>query len=348
MPNAITRFLKDSFVVLAATACYGLFTTFIALSKEGGETTPYNKAATFILAEGVKLVMSLMFLVLENSSVLTAISNILSLKMKDWFLFATPALMYAVSNNIDYYLLEYMDPGSAGILKQFGILTTAVVWLLVFKKTLQAMQWQGLFLLMVGSGLVAFVKHDGENQMYVRPMGLVFLVFQQLFSACAGVYNEWVYKEGSGQDVSIHLQNLGMYSWGITFQALYFFKSKSDGKGLLDGFNKWTWAVVFIYAFKGLLVSQIFKHYSVIVKLLVNGAAMFVANFFTWYLFGLQTSLTHILGLVTVLIALLRYNQDKIEQAMSPGTKHDYEMKPIPTVSPSDYIDTDSSEEKPL
>ena len=112
-------------------------------------------------------------------------------------------------------------------------------------------------MLMIGSSLVAFGKHDGENQMYVKAMGLVFLGCQLIFSAVAGVYNEWVYKKGSGKDASVHLQNLGMYGWGVSFQVFYYSQSKNTGVSLLDGFNYWTWAVVFIYAFKGLLVSQV-------------------------------------------------------------------------------------------
>jgi len=341
MIDSILSLIKGSFVIIAATTCYGLFGIFIALSKQGAETVPYNKAATFVLAEGVKLCMSLMFLFLENKSVGVAISKIMALKIKDWLLLATPALMYSITNNIDYYLLLYMDPGSAQILTQLKILTTAIIWLIVFKQALQVVQWQGLFMLMIGSSLVAFGKHDGENQMYVKAMGLVFLAFQLIFSAVAGVYNEWVYKKGSGKDTSLHLQNLGMYGWGVTFQMFYYSQSKTAGVSLLDGFNYWTWAVVFIYAFKGLLVSQIFKHYSIIVKLLVNGAAMFVANFFTWYLFGLETTTAHIFGLIIVFFSLLRYNQEKIQKFLHPERSSGYEMEKLSTVRDA-YIDSDS------
>jgi len=132
-----------------------------------------------------------------------------------------------------------------------------------------------------------------------------------------------------------------MYGWGVSFQVFYYSQSKNTGVSLLDGFNYWTWAVVFIYAFKGLLVSQIFKHYSIIVKLLVNGAAMFVANFFTWYLFGLETTNAHIFGLIIVFFSLLRYNQEKIQQFLHPNRPSGYEMEKISTVRDA-YIDTDS------
>jgi hypothetical protein len=198
---------------------------------------------------------------------------------------------------------------------------------------------------MIGSALVTFGKSDGEDQMYVQAMGLAFLAVQLIFSAAAGVYNEWVYKKGSGRQTSLHLQNLGMYGWGVTFQLFYYSQSKSSAEGLLTGFNYWTWAVVFIYAFKGLLVSQIFKYYSIIVKLLVNGAAMFVANFFTWYLFGLQTTTFHILGLIIVFLSLLRYNQSKIEDFFNdqPKRPNTVEMEKLATVN-DDYIDDTSSE----
>ena len=38
MMDSILSLIKGSFVIIAATTCYGLFGIFIALSKQGAET----------------------------------------------------------------------------------------------------------------------------------------------------------------------------------------------------------------------------------------------------------------------------------------------------------------------
>eukprot|EP00494_Astrolonche_serrata_P032741 UN33010 len=43
--------------------------------------------------------------------------------IKDWTLFGVPAFLYACTNNLDYYLLRYMDPGSFQVLSQMKIVT---------------------------------------------------------------------------------------------------------------------------------------------------------------------------------------------------------------------------------
>ena len=68
---------------------------------------------------------------------------------------------------------------------------------------------------------------------------------------------------------------------------------------------------------------------------------MFVANFFTWYLFGLETTAAHIFGLIIVFFSLLRYNQEKIQQFRHSNKPAGYEMEKLTTVRDA-YIDTDS------
>eukprot|EP00494_Astrolonche_serrata_P027049 UN27312 len=158
---------------------------------------------------------------------------------------------------------------------------------------------------MAGSGLVAWPKDsENTNVFYVQPFGVVLLCIQLAFSACAAIFNEWVYKNVAANK-SINLQNLSMYMWGILLQLFIYSNTNVTNEPFFNGFNVYTWASITCYAMKGLLVGMIFKYYSSIVKLLVNGASMFVANFLTWYIFGLHMNNRHVFGLITVCAALV-------------------------------------------
>eukprot|EP00494_Astrolonche_serrata_P027359 UN27622 len=51
------------------------------------------------------------------------------------------------------------------------------------------------------------------------------------------------------------------------------------------------------------------KHWSVIVKLIVNGSSIFVANFVTWYIFNLSCTFLRGVGLTGVFISIILYNK---------------------------------------
>jgi len=263
----------------------------------------------------VKLFVSFVLL-LREKGLQETFNDIRSISFMEFFGFLFPGLFYAITNSLDFYILRYMDPGSFQVLAQAKIITTALTWLAVFRKQLSGVKWLALILLMVGSAFVAYPRsHQGASEMYVLPFGLIFLLVQITLSAFAGVCNEFIYKREEVQHYSIHRLNLSMYIWGVLFQVSNYYRNEEAGGAFIDGFNIYTWIVVFIYAFKGLLVSQIFKHYSVIVKLLVNGFSIFVANFFTWYIFGLKTSTSHIIGLLIVSLALFIYNFKDLSDA---------------------------------
>jgi len=315
----ITDVFQNAAVLILACVMYGLYGVFIRLSKHGAETAPYNLASTFVLSEVFKLFASLVLLIREKGAK-EALSKLRSISSYELFLFVLPGSFYAVTNSLDFYILRHMDPGSFQVLSQSKIITTAVVWLIVFNKSLSSLKWVSLVLLMIGSSFIAYPKSEADaSQMYVLPAGLVFLLAQITLSAFAGVFNEFIYKREAFQTFSIHRLNVSMYIWGVIFQTSNYW-SNSSGGGFFDGFNGYAWIVAVIYATKGLLISQIFKYYSVIVKLLVNGFSIFIANFFTWYFFGLTVGTSHQIGLSIVFFALVLYNYKDISDYQKSKT----------------------------
>lgn len=217
---------------------------------------------------------------------------------------------------------------------QSKIITTALLWWWWFRKPIDKQQWMALVMLCAGSMLVAWPENeevqtvhevdgiimddtieDRSHSMYVEwPMGPLFVGIQICLSAVAGVYTEWIYKK-YGRNRSIHVDNLSMYFWGTISNGLQFVymnhEQDLESHHLLYGFNYWTWLLIMVYAIKGLVIAQIMKYFSNIVKLFMTGASILVAGFLTWSIFGLNWTLSYVIGLVIVTTAVLMYKSKR-------------------------------------
>eukprot|EP00494_Astrolonche_serrata_P031718 UN31987 len=148
-PKNFYEKIQSSSVLIACVICYGLYGIFIRLSKKENGSEPYNIAATLVISELLKLTLSIFFLTTENG-LGSAVDLIRQNSCKDWMLFALPAALYACTNNLDYYCLRYMDPGSFQVLSQLKIATTALFWQLVFRRSLKSHQKMGIIVIDVG------------------------------------------------------------------------------------------------------------------------------------------------------------------------------------------------------
>lgn len=98
-------------MIIIGTIMYGIFGIISRLSMLGRKSTPYQSAAAMILAECFKFIASILML-FNAQGIKPAIQSLKNVPYKEWFLFALPASLYSITNNLDFYILKYMDPGS--------------------------------------------------------------------------------------------------------------------------------------------------------------------------------------------------------------------------------------------
>ncbi|ETO20509.1 hypothetical protein RFI_16708, partial [Reticulomyxa filosa] len=201
------------------------------------------------------------------------------------------------------------------VLLQFKILTTAVLWWWWFRKPISKQQWIALSLLVAGSIFVSWPTSKGpddeQEQMHVEFRGLLYLLFQVTVSGLAGVYTEAMYKQ-YGNDRSIHLENLSMYTWGIVSNSLQYKAKGHDFSNLINGFNLYSWLCVLEFMCMGLVLGQIMKRFNNIVKLFMNGASIVVAGVLTFMCFGTPWTLPYFIGLVVVITAVYFYRTEYV------------------------------------
>eukprot|EP01084_Bolivina_argentea_P104395 186932_1 len=287
---------------------YGLLGTLVRLSMLGEEAVAYNSNAALVVSECGKFMVTFTLL-FYSQGIQQAIRSLKIVPFKEWFLFSIPALIYSVTNNLEFYILRYMDPGSLLVLQQTKIITTALIWWYAFTKSIDKQQWVSLVFLCFGSMLVAWPDDtkDMEREMYVKwPMGPVLIAVQVCLSAVAGVYTEFVYKK-FGSERSLHVDNLSMYFWGSLANMAQYYYADDEGVGLLYGFNIWTYLLCANYLVLGLSIAYVMKYFTNIIKLFMSGFAIIVSGVLTFVMFGLSWTLTYCLGLVIVVAAVFLY-----------------------------------------
>merc|ERR1712113_563452 len=171
-------------------------------------------------------------------------------------MFAVPSIIYSVNNNLDMLNNLYMDPATEQVLVQSKIITTGIVWWLVFRQALGLRKWTAICLLFLGTVLAGNPpsgKGDSSSskEMFIEPFGIVLVTAYVFISAGAGVYNEWLYK-GPGKNDSLHVSNVRLYTIGILFNVSMFVSTRSEilaQSGPFTGYNFYTWVLVVTYTF---------------------------------------------------------------------------------------------------
>jgi len=301
-------------VFLLAPFCYALLNVLSQLSKEEDGSYAYSMPSVVLLAEFVKLCLSMIFLSRELG--LTKAVQTIFTRPYRWFLFAVPSVLYAVNNNLDMLNNMYMDPATESVLVQLKILTTALAWRLVFGSAIGGRKWMSLFLLFCGCGLAALPSDGGKASatMYIEPFGVVLIMFYVCISATAGVYNEWLYKS-IGADESIHISNIRIYTVGVLFCLSTHLSTGGANPlqgGLVKGYNAYTWALVATYSVMGLLLAQVMKYFDNIVKLFISGSSMYASAFLTVVIFKRYPSAMFTASLALVSAAQVGYNWERI------------------------------------
>ena len=152
--------------------------------------------------------------------------------------------MYSLNNNLDMLNNQHMDPATEQVLVQGKILTTGIVWWLVFRQPLGTRKWLSLVLLCVGTVIAGWPKDQtAEKTMYIDSVGVLLVTLYVWVSACAGVYNEWLYKS-IGKADSIHVSNVRLYTIGIIANGvahLGFGPADASIWTLTKGYNVYVW-----------------------------------------------------------------------------------------------------------
>ena len=123
-------------MILIGTIMYGIFGILNRLSMLGKSSTPYQSAAAMEVAECCKFIVTALLL-LNEEGISKSLRSIKMVAISEWFFFAIPAAIYSITNNLDFYILQYMDPGSM----QVVLFMESILFPMHFWLEFAFMQW---------------------------------------------------------------------------------------------------------------------------------------------------------------------------------------------------------------
>lgn len=308
-PKGVLHQLQRVLLFSLGSTCYALLGIFAELSKAADGSYEYSMSSVVLLAELAKLCMSSCFLC-RDLGVAGARDAIAAGTMYTWLSYAVPSVLYSLNNTLDMVNQKHMDPATESVLLQLKILTTSVLWRLVFGKALGLRKWCSLVGLFAGCACAAYPSAiSGERTMYIDGTGMVLIVCYATFSAMASVYMEWLYR----REEHMHASNIRLYSIGCCFNlCMYLGSGHNFGLDLIKGYNMWTWALVATYASMGLILGYVMKFFDNIVKLFLSGLSVYVSAGLTRAVFGYRPSSLFVVSLVVVTCAVLFYNLERL------------------------------------
>lgn len=286
----------------------------------------YLTSTAILLAEAIKLVVSLAFSLYDRSRAYPSTSLLGHLKPLCKSVFAgdswkltIPALLYTLQSSLLYTAISNLDVVTFQINYQLKILTTALFSVKFLGRQLSSTRWLALVLLAFGIAIVqipeprqilrflhlasdaprVFERVEGsQDGVAERPLmnaskGFAAVVAASVLSGLTGVYFEKVVKD-SANSVSIWTRNVQLSFYSL-FPALFLGVLYRDGheireNGFFVGYSGLVWMTIILQVLGGITVAVCVAHMDNIIK----NFAMSISIVFSFLIevFFFKTSIT--------------------------------------------------------
>eukprot|EP00754_Rhynchopus_humris_P036556 Rhum_TRINITY_DN18666_c0_g1::Rhum_TRINITY_DN18666_c0_g1_i1::g.168060::m.168060/K15272/SLC35A1_2_3; solute carrier family 35 (UDP-sugar transporter), member A1/2/3 len=330
-------FAALSLLVLQNSA---LTLTMRASRLPGNTQGMYLATSAVVVCELIKLMLSVAMLVLEkgvDGAVEAIRTDILSTAGSNLALLV-PATMYTLQNNLQYYAAGNLDPATFQVLYQMKLITTAILSVVVLKKTLTRTQWLAIVVLSVG---IALVQTDnmskpigsGESQ----AAGFAAVLVASCTSAVAGVFLEKIVKQTAP---SVWIRNIQLALFGLLVGGVACRAKDSEAiaqRGFLQGFNATVWVVVFLQSFGGILIAVVVKYTDNILKGFATGLSIIMSAAVAIKLFDFQVSAQYFAGAFVVVVSVYLYSANGLpscfalrDRSISPAGRRPTSLTLLP------------------
>lgn len=263
-----------------------------------------------IMQEVVKLCASLVFALLAGENLAAIASSPMELARS-----CVPALLYLVQNNLQYVALAHLDPATYVVTYQLKILSTALMSVLLLRRSLSLQKWAALALLTAGVSVVQLASAelgaapgDGGKHVGSQLLGLAAVLTSCAISGLAGVYTEMILKASA---VTLWVRNVQLAAFSLALGAVGLLTTGEMAQvradGFFQGFNAWTVASVFNNSFGGLLIAVVIKYADNIIKNFATAISIVLTTAVSTYALGLSFSSTFLGGVFIVCCATFLY-----------------------------------------
>ncbi|KAK4887589.1 hypothetical protein RN001_003860 [Aquatica leii] len=320
----------------------GLFVNqgiLVTASQESDNKYEYDIVTVVLLTELLKLITSVS-LYCKDQPLSSLIHDSIGSK-RVLFLYFVPAFLYCLYNNLAFVNLATFDPTTYYLLLQFRVVTTALLFQVIFKKNLNKKQWFSLILLTVGCMLKGWnfsnpdtKDLDPNKTAKLSSLSLDFntiLIFIQLLCSClAGVYNEYLLKE-PGANTNIFVQNVFMYLDSIICNVgLLIFQGNFTAFSLENIRKVFHYKVILVMlnnTAAGIVTSFFLKSMNSILKTFAAALELIFTAIFSYLLFNIPIYLNTVLAIALVMFSIYLYSQNPVSNPPRQTSTHQDEKE---------------------
>jgi len=298
------------------------------VSQSHGGGFHYSTTSAICIAEFVKMIMSCFIHIGDtthhtegksrvDSAVASARTQLsVSAVANIWLL----ALMYAVNNQLSFYVYMLADPGTIYLFKAASTIIVAVIQCTLVGKEFNGDQWKAMWLQMVG---MIVVQYDPcKSAALYEPRAYGFMAVSCVVTSVCAVRNEYMAK---GFKVGLNVQNIVMYAGGVVMNLFAFAclpnpNSAQSELGFFDGYSSpLACGVVFCNAMIGLAITAVYKYADAITKCISSDVTAVLLVIISTFVFHLKSSITMWCGVLVVCFAVHHYTN--ASQAASNAKK---------------------------
>lgn len=260
----------------------------------------------------------------------------MSERVKKLSQFAVIALLYLGVNNLKTYAVLALDPGSFVILNNLSIITTALLYRVVFGRPFSNYMIVALILLMTGLltthlGMLVQVTHYDHIVGHHTPhpdmlRGTVVMVVASVLSSVADVFNEFAFKDSHDDEPTqdrhsveqFMTRSMYLYVFGVLFNAVLFYQQNHRALAVeflrilhMDRYTMW---MIFNFCFGGISVGICFRFTlgGNLNKMFADAAGLLLTLILSYLLLGIRPGLDLLLGILVVYCSIYLYSSESM------------------------------------
>lgn len=310
LPGGVSHASKSVFFFVILVAQSTGTQLFFKLSQRGGKYE-YNTMSAMAVVEAGKLAITIGQILLANGgNFKESIESFEAVGRHVYTAYILLALSYAAYNQLIFYVMRLVDPGTFILFKSLTPGVVALLNFFAFGNTLTLAQLYCIIIQICGI-IPVTASVNGESGKVDFTFGMysmVIMSFTIVFGAFNTVYNTQVIKKESA-NYPMTVQNGILYSGGIVFNLLFYFASKHSGdSSFFYGYNNTNVVVLLILnSTVGVTISMVYKYGDAILKTLCQPVVSSILLFLSKMLFDVPVDLIKISGAGSVVISTLLY-----------------------------------------
>jgi len=213
--------------------------------------------------------------------------------------------MYFSNNQLTFFLFLRADPASINLLKAGSSAITAMIWTVFMGRAVSQQQWLAIGLQVCG--LVVVQYNPCTQQALLALSAYLWILFSVFLTSFSGVWNE---KQIKTMPLSLHEQNMIMYTFGALFNGLGHASMANIDHGFprfFEGLTFLSFGVIAVNSCFGVVVTAVFKYSNAIVKTLASAVTTVLLTAISFMFFGFPLTIVSAAGCTSTILAVFLY-----------------------------------------